>query len=296
MNDSSIELLFQLIDVSFYYPAEDGHRIPILKNISLKIEKGRWVSVVGRNGSGKTTLSRLFCGLINPSEGEILVEGKRIEELKNEGELPKIIGYLFSDPENQIVYPIVEEDIAFGPTNLGFPSSEIKGRVEEALQMVGLEGYQKKTVALLSGGEMKKVALAGILAMGPKAIILDEPFLMLDPKGILEMIDIIKRLRDQGITVVSTMSSLEEAASSDRVMILKEGEIILEGKFKEILSKKDIIEDAGFDLPKITQLVYRLREGGISIPLEILSVEDMSGFLLSPESGIKSQRKQEPKS
>lgn len=284
MNEISGEPFFQLINVSFYSPAEDGNYVAILRDISLKIEKGDWVSIVGRNGSGKTTLSRLFSGLLNASQGEILIEGRRIEELKRGGELPKTVGYLFSDPENQIVYPIVEEDVAFGPTNLGFPSAEIRSRVDKSLQMVSLEGYQKKTVTLLSKGEMKKVALAGILAMGPKAIILDEPFLMLDQKGIFEMVDIIKRVRDQGITVVSTISSLEEAASSDRVMILKEGKIILEGKFKEILSEKEVVEEAGLELPKITQLVYQLRERGISIPVEILNVEDMAWFLLNFKS------------
>jgi len=278
MNRTSGESFFYCNNVSFCL---NGNYPPILKDISLRINKGEWVSIVGGNGSGKTTLSRLLSGMMDVSEGEILIEGIRIENLKMAGELPKTVGYLFSDPENQIVYPIVEEDVAFGPTNIGFPSTEIKMRVDMALQMVGLEGYQRRTISLLSTGEMKKVALAGILAMGPKAVILDEPFLMLDSKGVFEMVDIIKRIKEQGMTVVSTMSSLEEASPSDRVMILKEGRIILEGKFKEILSEKEIVENAGLDLPKITQLVYRLREGGMSIPVEILNVEDMAEFLLN---------------
>lgn len=283
MSKSSGEPFFQFADVSFYYQAQGDNLVPIIKNVSLKIEEGEWVSIVGRNGFGKTTLSRLFCGLLNASKGDVLVEGRRIGEFKRGSKLHRTVGYLFSDPENQIVYPIVEEDVGLGPTNLGFPLTEVRSKVDEALQMVGLEGYQKKTVALLSSGEMKKVALAGIIAMEPKAIILDDPFLMFDPKGALEMVDILKRLKGRGITVVSIMSSLEEALSSDRGIILKEGEVILEGEFKDILSEKEIIENAGIDLPKITQLIYRLREGGISIPVEIFSIGDMAEFLLNPK-------------
>lgn len=288
MNKSLGEPFFQFFEVGFYHPAQNGSAVKVIKDVSLKIEREEWVSIVGKNGSGKTTLSRLFCGLLGASTGGILIEGRRIDELKRRRELQRTVGYLFSNPENQIIYPVVEEDVAFGPTNLGFPSAQVRIKVDESLRMVGLEGYQKKAIAVLSEGEMKKVALAGILAMEPKAIILDEPFSMLDPRGVLEMVAIIKGLRDQGITVVSTMSSLEEAASAERVLILKEGEIILEGKFKEIISEKEIIENAGLDLPKMTQLIYRLREGGISIPVEILSVVDIAGFLLDSKSDPES--------
>lgn len=289
MNRPSDEPFFQFIGVSFGYPSDDGNPLQVLKDVNIKIGKGELVSIIGRNGSGKTTLSRLLAGLLAVTKGELLIKGKKIEELKKRGELPRTVGYLFSDPENQIIYPVVEEDVTFGPKNLGFPPDRVKRNVDEAIRMVGLEGYQDRAVAFLPCGIMKKVALAGILAMDTEAIILDDPFLMLDPKGILEMVDIIKRLRDKGITVVSTMSSLDEAAFSDRVFILKEGEIIFEGKFKETLSVKDIIEKAGLDLPRITQLVYRLREGGVSIPLDIISIEDMSEFLLNNKSKIPNQ-------
>lgn len=280
MNKSSLKPFLQLIDVGFTAPGLNGNTFPIIKNVSLQVGKGEGVSIIGRNGSGKTTLSRLLCGLLDASAGDILIEGRRIEELKKRGELQKTIGYLFSDPENQIVYPVVEDDVAFGPTNLGFPPIEVKKRVAESLRTVGLEGYEKKEVSILSSGEMKKVALAGILAMGPLAIVLDEPFLMLDPRGVVEMAGILKRLRNTGITLVSTMSSLEEAGYSDRVFILNKGEVILDGELKDILSERGIIEEAGLNLPRITQLICLLREKGLNIPVDILDIEDISEFIL----------------
>ncbi len=280
MNGDLLKPLFQLIDVGFIAPGLNGNTFSIIKNVSLKVGKGECVAIIGRSGSGKTALSRLLCGLLDASAGSILIEGRRIEELKKGGELQKTIGYLFSDPENQIVYPVVEDDVAFGPANLGFPPDEIKKRVAESLKTVGLEGYEKKPVSLLSSGEMKKVALAGVLAMGPRVIVLDEPFLMLDPRGVLEMAGILKRLSNKGITLVSAISSLEEAGYSDRVFILNNGEVILEGKLKDILSERRIIEDAGLSLPKITQLIYLLREKGLQIPVDVLDIEKISEFLL----------------
>jgi energy-coupling factor transport system ATP-binding protein len=280
LNVDLLKPLFQLIDVGFIAPGLNGNTFSIIKNVSLKVGKGECVAIIGRSGSGKTALSRLLCGLLDASAGNILIEGRRIEELKKRGELQKTIGYLFSDPENQIVYPVVEDDVAFGPANLGFPPDEIKKRVAESLKTVGLEGYEKKPVSLLSSGEMKKVALAGVLAMGPRVIVLDEPFLMLDPRGVLEMAGILKRLSNKGITLVSAISSLEEAGYSDRVFILNNGEVILEGKLKDILSERRIIEDAGLSLPKITQLIYLLREKGLQIPVDVLDIEKISEFLL----------------
>lgn len=284
MNDSSIKPFFQLIDVSFNAPVLNGDTFSVIKRVNMSIGEGEWVSVVGRNGSGKTTLSRLLCGLLNSSTGNILIKGRKIEELKKRAELQKTIGYLFSNPENQIIYPTVEEDVAFGPINLGFPPDEVIKGVKESLRIVGLEGYEKKAVSLLSSGEMKKVALAGIIAMSPESIILDEPFLMLDQKGTHEMSCILKGLKDLGITIVSTMSSLEETTFSDRIFILKEGEIVLEGGFKEIISEREVIERAGLVLPEITQLVYQLRERGIDVPVEITNVEDLAEFIHSSNS------------
>lgn len=271
--------MFRLINLSFYYTHPNGSAYAILKNINLKIEKGEWISIIGKNGSGKTTLAKLLCGLLPPSEGDVWVDGISIAELKKKGDIPKIVGYLFSNPENQIVYPVVEEDVAFGPTNLGFSLEETRLKVEEALRMVGLNGYQKKTTHLLTGGEMKRVALAGILAIGPKVLILDEPFLMLDSKGSREIASLIKRLKSNGVTVVSTTSSLEDVISSDRVLLLNGGEILFDGRPKELLSEKERLEAIGLDLPKISQLAYRLKEKGIPISIEITDVDDMAEFL-----------------
>lgn len=282
MNGPRGRTYFKFNEVDFRHsPIHNGSDSLIIKKVNLEIHKGEWVSIIGKSGSGKTTLSRLLCGLTSPSKGEILIEGRSIEELKKRGELYRKVGYLFSNPENQIVYPVVEDDVAFGPTNLGFPSDQVRTMIEDTLKMVGLKGYEKKAVALLSSGEMKKVALAGILAMNPEAIILDEPFLMMDQKGVLEMVDILKILRRQDITLVSTMSSLEEAVFSDRIFIIKEGEIILEGGFREIISKRGVIEDAGLNIPKMTQLVYRLREGGVQIPVDVLDADEIADYLLN---------------
>ncbi|MBI5199081.1 MAG: ATP-binding cassette domain-containing protein [Nitrospirae bacterium] len=273
---------FQFIEVDFCHsPMHNGSDNLVIKKVNLEIREGEWISIVGKSGSGKTTLTRLLCGLLSASKGEILIEGTNIEELKKRGELYRKVGYLFSNPENQIVYPIVDDDVSFGPANLGLPNDQMKTSVEEALRMVGLKGYEKKAVTLLSSGEMKKVALAGILAMNPKVLILDEPFLMMDQKGVLEMVDILKMLRGQGITLVSTMSSLEEAAFSDRIFIIKEGEIILEGGFREIISKREVIENAGLNIPKMTRLIYRLREGGMQIPVEVLDADEIADYLLN---------------
>lgn len=273
---------FKFIEVDcLHSPMHNGSDTLIIKKVNLEIREGEWASIVGESGSGKTTLSRLLCGLMSASKGEILIEGRSIEELKKRGELYRKVGYLFSNPENQIVYPIVEDDVAFGPTNLGFSLEQVKIKIEDTLKIVGMEGYEKKAVALLSSGEMKKVALAGILAMNPEAIILDEPFLMMDQKGVLEMVDILKILRGQGVTLVSTMSSVEEAVFSDRIFIIKEGEIILEGGFREIISKREIIENAGLNIPKMTQLIYRLREGGMQIPVEVLDADEIADYLLN---------------
>lgn len=247
-----------------------------LKNINLRIEPGEFVAIIGPNGSGKSTLAKLFNGLYTPTEGDIFVAGFNT---KNQDDIWKIrqkAGMVFQNPDNQIVATIVEEDVAFGPENLGIPPEEIRQRVKEALEIVELTEYADKAPHLLSGGQKQRVAIAGILAMKPDCIILDEPTAMLDPVGRKEVISTVKKLnQNEGKTIVLITHFMEEAVQADRVLVMEKGKVVMEGKPNEIFSQVERLKKLGLDVPQVTELAYKLTRDSVPVRRDILTVEEM---------------------
>ncbi len=247
-----------------------------LKNINLRIEPGEFVAIIGPNGSGKSTLAKLFNGLYTPTEGDIFVAGFNT---KNQDDIWKIrqkAGMVFQNPDNQIVATIVEEDVAFGPENLGIPPEEIRQRVKEALEIVELTEYADKAPHLLSGGQKQRVAIAGILAMKPDCIILDEPTAMLDPVGRKEVISTVKKLnQNEGKTIVLITHFMEEAVQADRVLVMEKGKVVMEGKPNEIFSQVQRLKKLGLDVPQVTELAYKLTRDSVPVRRDILTVEEM---------------------
>nr|WP_273701856.1 energy-coupling factor transporter ATPase [Tepidanaerobacter acetatoxydans] len=261
------------MDVYYQYAASSDLA---LKNINLRIEPGEFVAIIGPNGSGKSTLAKLFNGLYTPSEGDIFVAGFNT---KNQDDIWKIrqkAGMVFQNPDNQIVATIVEEDVAFGPENLGIPPEEIRHRVKEALEIVELTEYADKAPHLLSGGQKQRVAIAGILAMKPDCIILDEPTAMLDPVGRKEVISTVKKLnQNEGKTIVLITHFMEEAVQADRVLVMEKGKVVMEGKPNEIFSQVQRLKKLGLDVPQVTELAYKLTRDSVPVRRDILTVEEM---------------------
>ncbi len=261
------------LDVYYQYAASSDLA---LRNINLRIEPGEFVAIIGPNGSGKSTLAKLFNGLYTPTEGDIFVAGFNT---KNQDDIWKIrqrAGMVFQNPDNQIVATIVEEDVAFGPENLGIPPEEIRHRVKEALEIVELTEYADKAPHLLSGGQKQRVAIAGILAMKPDCIILDEPTAMLDPVGRKEVISTVKKLnRNEGKTIVLITHFMEEAVQADRVLVMEKGKVVMEGKPNEIFSQVQRLKKLGLDVPQVTELAYKLTKDDVPVRCDILTVEEM---------------------
>ena len=248
--------LIQIKNVTFSYDNGEEKK-DILKNFSLDIERGSFTVILGHNGSGKSTLAKLMNGLYKPSAGNVLVDNIDTKDEKQEIE----VGLVFQNPDNQLVASIVEDDVAFGPENLGLPPEKTRERVDEALKAVGMYDYGKSTPHHLSGGQKQRVAIAGIIAMRPECLILDEPTAMLDPKGRAEIIRIITRFnRDYGMTVVLITHFMEEAENADRVLLLNNGSIIKDGIPKEVFSDVRILKDTGLDVPVTTDFLYKLKK------------------------------------
>lgn len=259
-----------------YTTEEDKEPKVAINGLNLKINKGEFVAVLGHNGSGKSTLAKHMNALLVPSEGTILVDNMDTSDINNLWDIRATAGMVFQNPDNQLVATIVEEDVAFGPENLGVPSEEIRARVDEALAKVGMSEYKKHAPHLLSGGQKQRIAIAGILAMQPKCIIFDEPTAMLDPAGRRDVLDTIKELNQvHGITVVLITHYMDEAAQADRVVVMDKGKIILEGEPKKVFSNVKEIKSIGLDVPQVTELCYELKNAGIDINTEILNVNEM---------------------
>ena len=259
-----------------YTTEEDKEPKVAINGLNLKINKGEFVAVLGHNGSGKSTLAKHMNALLVPSEGTILVDNMDTSDINNLWDIRATAGMVFQNPDNQLVATIVEEDVAFGPENLGVPSEEIRVRVDEALAKVGMREYKKHAPHLLSGGQKQRIAIAGILAMQPKCIIFDEPTAMLDPAGRRDVLDTIKELNQvHGITVVLITHYMDEAAQADRVVVMDKGKIILEGEPKKVFSNVKEIKSIGLDVPQVTELCYELKNAGIDINTEILNVNEM---------------------
>lgn len=251
-----------------------------LKNINLKINPGEFVAIIGPNGSGKSTLAKLFNGIFSPTQGDILVDGLNTKDVEHIWEIRQKAGMVFQNPDNQIVATVVEEDVAFGPENLGIAPEEIRKRIKEALDIVELSDFRAHAPHLLSGGQKQRVAIAGIIAMRPDCIILDEPTAMLDPVGRKEVIGTVKKLnQDEGKTVVLITHFMDEAVQADRVLVMEKGKIVMEGKPTQIFSQVEKLVEIGLDVPQVTELAFRLKDQGVNIRQDILSVEEMVDYL-----------------
>lgn len=266
--------LIEIQNVSYAY--EDA-AVKALNNVSLTINDGEFVAVVGHNGSGKSTLAKHLNALLLPTEGKVLVDGMDTADEADTLSIRQRVGMVFQNPDNQLVTTIVEEDVAFGPENIGVPGSEIRTRVDRALAAVGMEKYAHSAPNMLSGGQKQRIAIAGMLAMQPKVLVLDEATAMLDPKGRRDIIDLVTKLhRENGITVVMITQYMEEVIGADRVAVMSGGELILEGTPKEVFSQDELLHKHRLDVPVMQQLANRLNAHGANLPKCILSVEEMA--------------------
>ena len=266
--------LREIQNVSYAY--EDA-AAKALNNVSLTINDGEFVAVVGHNGSGKSTLAKHLNALLLPTEGKVLVDGMDTADEADTLSIRQRVGMVFQNPDNQLVTTIVEEDVAFGPENIGVPGNEIRTRVDRALAAVGMEKYAHSAPNMLSGGQKQRIAIAGMLAMQPKVLVLDEATAMLDPKGRRDIIDLVTKLhKENGITVVMITQYMEEAIGADRVAVMSGGELILEGTPKEVFSQDELLHKHRLDVPVMQQLANRLNARGANLPKSILSVEEMA--------------------
>lgn len=247
----------------------------VLNDINLNIERGSFTVILGHNGSGKSTLAKLLNGLYKPTSGTVTVNGMSTATDKNEFEIKRTVGLVFQNPDNQLVASVVEEDVAFGPENLGIEPLEIRKRVDFALKSVDMYEYRAYAPSRLSGGQKQRVAIAGIIAMSPSCIVLDEPTAMLDPKGRKEVIDTIRKLNsEQNITVILITHFMNEAEFADRVIVMNDGKIVDDGKPADIFSKVEFLKSCGLDVPQTTEFLHRLNKTGFAVNNGIISVED----------------------
>ncbi|MBQ0099129.1 MAG: energy-coupling factor transporter ATPase [Firmicutes bacterium] len=253
-----------------------NERKDVIKNVSLSINSGEYIAIVGKNGSGKSTFAKLFNGLLIPKSGKITAFGFSSNKKEDLFEIRKRVGVVFQNPDNQLVASIVEDDIAFGPENLGVTREEIKERIDFALSSVNMAEFKKCSTERLSGGQKQRIAIAGVLALKPQVLILDESTSMLDPIGRKEVLNVVKKLnREQGTTVIAITHYMDEVVDSDRVIVLDEGEVVLDGTPNEIFSKKEVINKLGLELPFVTEIANKLTENGIEIDGEVLTEDGL---------------------
>lgn len=253
--------LIEFQNVSFSYGTDEGEeRVDVIENLNLNIEKGSFTAVLGHNGSGKSTLAKLTNGILFPQQGKVLVDGSETKPDDSIFDIRKKVGMVFQNPDNQIVASIVEEDVAFGVENLGVPPQECRRRVDEAMKTVGIYEQRLKAPHKLSGGQKQRVAVAGIIAMKPECIVLDEPTAMLDPSGRAEVLETIKKLnKEDGITVVLITHYMDEAVQADRVVVMDAGQIVMDDTPQNVFAKVDEVKSYGLDVPQATELVHRMK-------------------------------------
>ncbi len=269
--------IIELKNVSYEYSNADEEDIAYtaVSNLSLNIERGSFTVILGHNGSGKSTLAKMLNGLYKPTKGDVLVDGINTKTEETEIEVKRKVGMVFQNPDNQLISSIVEEDVAFGPENLGLDPKEIRKRVDESLKAVGMYEFKNSTPHHLSGGQKQRIAIAGMIALRPDCLILDEPTAMLDPKGRAEIVDTVMKLnKEKGITVVLITHYMEEAENADRVIVMNDGVIIADGTPKEIFKNVEMLKDVGLDVPQTTELLYALNKNGMAVPTNVLSVEE----------------------
>lgn len=267
--------------LSFSYPVEEGQRrTTALEDVTLSIEKGSFVVVLGHNGSGKSTLAKHFNAVLLPSGGAVYVEGMNTQDEDLLLEIRRRVGMVFQNPDNQIVANVVEEDVAFAPENLGVPTAEIRRRVDDALAAVGMTEFARHAPHLLSGGQKQRVAIAGVIAMRPKCIVLDEPTAMLDPRGREEVMEIVSGLNRQlGITVILITHHMDEAARAQRVVVLDRGEIAADGSPKAVFCQVELLHRLGLSAPETVELCWQMQQQGQELPLDTLTIEECAQAL-----------------
>ncbi len=280
MESNSGEVLFDIRHVSHTFETEEGKTFDALKDVTAQIKKGEFTAIIGTNGSGKSTLACHLNALLLPTEGELIVEGMRTSDAGRVWDIRQKVGMVFQNPDNQLVAAVVEEDVAFGPENLGVPPEEIRERVDLALEKVGMTSYRKQAPSMLSGGQKQRVAIAGVLAMKPDCIVLDEPTAMLDPKGRKEVMDTIHELnKKEGITIVLITHFMEEAVTADHILVIDKGVLKMEGTPREIFSQADKVTEIGLDVPVPADLARRLRKKGMAVSEKCMTDEELGEAL-----------------
>lgn len=281
------DALLRVEDLDFVYDSDRGP-VKVFESLSLEIDRGEFVAVLGHNGSGKSTLAKHFNAILLPAGGTVYVDGMSTADEELLYEIRRRVGMVFQNPDNQIVANIVEEDVAFGPENLGVPSAEIRERVNDALRTVGMYGYREHAPHRLSGGQKQRVAIAGILAMKPECIVLDEPTAMLDPTGREEVMRTISALnRESGVTIVLITHHMDEAARCARVVVMDSGKIIADGPPKSVFTEIELLRSVGLAVPQTVELAYSLRQKGFDLPLNCLDVEECAQAVSALFAGRK---------
>lgn len=280
-----MDKIIEAKNVSFSYQTDDETvkgPVKVLDNVSLDIYKGEFVAILGHNGCGKSTIAKHFNAILIPQEGEVIVDGIDTKDEERTFDIRQNVGMVFQNPDNQIVATIVEEDVAFALENLGVPPDEIRTRVDKALEAVNMLEYKEHAPHRLSGGQKQRVAIAGVIAMRPKVIVLDEPTAMLDPLGRSEVMKTIKMLnKDYGITIVLITHYMDEAAQADRVIVMDDGRILMQDIPSKVFSQVEKLNKVGLDVPQVTQLCYLLKQSGINISTEIISEDECVDALMS---------------
>lgn len=276
-----MENMITVQDVSFCYETGENPSLA-LEDINLTVAKGQYVAVIGHNGSGKSTLAKHFNALLRPRTGEVFIDGISTRDQERVYDIRQKVGMVFQNPDNQIVATTVEEDVAFGPENLGLPPREIRQRVDEALELVRMTDMRQHAPHLLSGGQKQRVAIAGVIAMRPQCLVLDEPTAMLDPRGREEVLLTVSRLnREEGITVLYITHFMEEVRQADNLVLMDQGRIVLTGPPRSVFSRGSYLRSLGLEVPPVTELAQRLRDRGLPMAADILQVEELVGSLCS---------------
>ena len=287
MTQDGQEILFDIRHLTHTFETEDGKTFDALSDVTCTIPKGSFTAIIGTNGSGKSTLARHLNALYLPTAGEVIVEGMKTSDMEHIWDIRQKVGMVFQNPDNQLVAAIVEEDVAFGPENLGVPADEIRKRVDYALEKVGMSAYRTHSPAMLSGGQKQRIAIAGVLAMHPDCIVLDEPTAMLDPLGRKDVMDTIHELnRSEGITIVLITHFMEEAVTADHVLVVDRTKLQMQGTAREVFSQADKLTAMGLDVPVAADLAHGLRKKGYEIPEDCMTDEELGEALCPYASNI----------
>lgn len=287
MTQDGKEILFDIRHLTHTFETEDGKTFDALSDVTCTIPRGSFTAIIGTNGSGKSTLARHLNALYLPTAGEVIVEGMKTSDMEHIWDIRQKVGMVFQNPDNQLVAAIVEEDVAFGPENLGVPADEIRKRVDYALEKVGMSAYRTHSPAMLSGGQKQRIAIAGVLAMHPDCIVLDEPTAMLDPLGRKEVMDTIHELnRSEGITIVLITHFMEEAVTADHVLVVDRTKLQMQGTAREVFSQADKLTAMGLDVPVAADLAHGLRKKGYEIPENCMTDEELGEALCPYASNI----------